>query len=62
MVRITPVGIEIGSMLPRDEREAIVRIGSSISRAKKIEIISVERRGGQTIMKEILKELDELSF
>ena len=62
IVRITPVGMEIGTMLPRDEREAIVRIGSSISGVSKIEIISVERRGEQTILKEILKELDELSF
>lgn len=61
-IRITPVGMEIGTMLPRDEREAIVKIGSSISGVKKIEIISVERRGGQTILKQILKEFDELSF
>lgn len=61
-IRITPVGMEIGTMLPQDEREAIVRIGSSISGVKKIEIISVERRGGQKILKEILKEFDELSF
>jgi hypothetical protein len=59
MVRITPAGMEIGTMLPRDEREGVVKIGASIRGAKKIEIISVERRGGKVLIKDVLKELDK---
>jgi hypothetical protein len=61
IVRITPAGMEIGTMLPRDEGEGVVRIGASIRGAKKIEIISVERRGEKVFIKEILRELDQES-
>ena len=42
--RITRVGRQIGTILPRDETEALRQIGLQLTEAKKVELIAVTKR------------------
>ncbi len=57
--RITRVGKEIGSILPRDEREGLRQIGSSLTQAQRVETCFIQSRQGTSIRYQILDLLHE---
>jgi hypothetical protein len=59
VIMITRIGREIGSILPRDEREALRQIGLSMVGAKKIELGSLDWRAGNDFSFQILETLFE---
>ena len=58
-ILITRVGREIGSFLPRDEREALRQIGLSLTKAKKVELCMIASRQGPSISWEQIEVLCE---
>ena len=59
VIRITRVGMQIGTILPRDEAEALRQIGRKLTTAKKVELLSIVGSLGEQLNARVMEVLYE---